>query len=176
MKKSQPTIRPTVAGLVITISKPSKLPSKALVAIHWPGKAKEQGEGNLTTVSGRWMEGESQENAMLRHVEEEYGLRPPATCVVTPIVHPDFVSPVVGKQYFWSLVEVCGDPGSVQPNGAEVASFGWYAAPDALATAVADMHASKAYMFKTVLELAAKVNPLLMPYHRAMQKRQLAHS
>ena len=159
-------LRRTLEGLFLREARDKQV----LVGIHWPQKAAVEGEGNLTTVAGEWRANESQAFAMARLAQSEYGLTD-GSITVTPLNHPRFISEHAMKEYHWAVVKYDGD---VVPNHQHVASFGWYAGPDALRTAVNQMRFEKGRMFVQVLGLAIAIEPRLVRYHRAVSDLVLA--
>ncbi len=155
--------RPTVAGLVVRPARPFPL-----IAIHWPKKAANEWQPNLTTAGGGILPGESLEAAMVRELGEEYGM---VSTRVTALSHPRFE--FHGKEYHWCLA-VC-ESAAFSPLEDEVAAVGWYACPDSLKTAVQLMHEPKRQMFLTALGIACCLEPKLFgPYRRAVKLRKQA--
>tara|TARA_B100000508_G_scaffold113034_1_gene91532 strand:- start:5869 stop:6369 length:501 start_codon:yes stop_codon:yes gene_type:complete len=155
-------LRPTVAGLVVKPENPYPL-----IGIHWPKKAAQCGEGNLSTAGGGIHSDETPEAAMLRELREEYRI---TGAEVTMMGHPRWE--FGGKLYTWCLVKCLTGP-DPRVNRAEVASFGWYSAPEQLRVAVQAMHDNKRYMFIRALSIAAQLEPeLFVRYKRAIKQRK----
>ncbi len=154
--------RPTVAGLVVRRAEPFPL-----ILIHWPSKAAQKGEENLSTAGGGMNPGETPAQAMARELEEEYQV---TDALITPMSHPDWH--FHGKRYHWCLVECLTRP-QVVPLREEVAAIGWYASPSCLQQAMKQMHDSKRYMFVRALGIALNLAPELFGPYRAYAKAQL---
>tara|TARA_B100000508_G_scaffold113035_1_gene91540 strand:+ start:526 stop:1041 length:516 start_codon:yes stop_codon:yes gene_type:complete len=158
-------LRPTVAGFFV---KP-RLPYP-LIGIHWPAKAAQCGESNLTTAGGgiRARRGESPEQAMRREIWEEYGL--PDTAVdVTAMPHAPWAHN--GKLYTWCLVVTDRDPEPEKLNAREVSSFGWWTSTDQIGVAAAAMHENKRKMFLRALGMACRMQPdLFVNYKRDLKE------
>ena len=158
-------LRQTVVGLFYCISG-NKVP---LIGIHWPAKAAQAAEANLSLVSGLWGESESLEIAMRHHISAEYGYDEKSVMEITPLNHQEFFSDINKKRYHWCLVQLKRHPGvhvsQPKPAVSDVASFGWYG-PNNLISAIELMHSEKQFMFKQVLRLAIDVEPVLLPYRK----------
>lgn len=155
------TLRQTVVGLFYCIGSGDE----PLIGIHWPAKAAQAAEGNLSLVSGPWPSGVSIDSAIKSHVQKEYGYDAKSVLEITPIEHGEYFSEVNNKQYHWCLVLLKKSAGSLVPTPSEVASFGWYG-PKTLQSAIDQMHSEKRFMFRRVLQIGIEMEPVLRPFRK----------
>jgi 8-oxo-dGTP pyrophosphatase MutT (NUDIX family) len=139
--------------------------NRLILGAHWSPKAAAEGEGNMTTVAGKWFLEETLEAALKRRAREEYGLED--AIEVTPLNHRRFIYPEKGKEYHWALVKYGGSR-EILPNERHVESFGWYDGVPALRALLGQMHKEKALMLLTVLRLAMTIEPRLARYKPAI--------
>jgi len=158
-------LRQTVSGLFYYVGKDGA----PLIGIHWPAKAANAQESNLSPVAGEWKKDERAMDAMIRQLKVEYGLRQ-FRVQITPLAHSPFISVPNRKQYHWMLVHLMSESGHIQPQASDVASFGWYG-PAELQSAIDLMHAEKQRWFLEVLKLAIDLESDLIPFGKRFGRR-----
>lgn len=165
---SHPTesnLRQTVSGLFYCLGSNGD----PLIGIHWPAKAAQAQESNLSPVAGEWKGSEPAAAALIRQLKSEYGLKQ-FRVKITPLLHPPFVSVANCKQYHWMLVHLMSESAHIQPQASDVASFGWYG-PAELQSAIDLMHAEKQRWFVEVLKMAIDLESDLIPFGKQFGRR-----